>query len=116
MFIEYNANPFGAYIGDCIIRAITKATGKNYMDVMDGLIDVADARDWEIDEIRTMNVYLLSIGWEYCEINCSPTVFIKLYSQNILLPPIFERFTFSIIINNFIIYNFNVLTIIRIKP
>lgn len=86
MFIEYNANPFGAYIGDCIIRAITKATNKNYMDVMDGLIAVADKHDWEIDELRTMNVYLLSIGWEYCELNCKPTV--KQFASAIMDPRI----------------------------
>lgn len=86
MFIEYNANPFGVYIGDCVIRAITKATGKNYMDVMDGLIAVADKHNWEIDELRTMNVYLLSIGWEYCEINCSPTV--KQFAEQITDPRI----------------------------
>ena len=49
-FIEYNANPYGKYIDDCLIRAITKATGKDYMEVMDGLIAVADSKGWEIDE------------------------------------------------------------------
>lgn len=67
MFIEYNANPYGKKIDDCMIRAITKATGKDYFDVMDGLIAVADDRDWEIDELRTGITYLDSIGWEFLE-------------------------------------------------
>lgn len=87
MFIEYNANPYGKNIGDCIIRAITKATDKPYMEVFDGLCEVADKHDgWDIDELRTMNVYLLSIGWQYCELNCKPTV--KQFSEQITEPRI----------------------------
>lgn len=51
-FIEYNANPYGKHIDDCIIRSITKATGKPYMDVMDGLIEVADSNGWECCELE----------------------------------------------------------------
>lgn len=87
MFIKYNANPYGACIEDCAIRAITVATGKDYMEVMDGLIDVADShKDWNIDELRTINEYLISINWEYCEINCKPTV--KQYAEAISEPRI----------------------------
>lgn len=75
MFIKYNANPYNKNINDCVIRAITKATGKDYFDVMDGLIAVADKRDWDIDELRTINIYLASIGWEFCELDdYKPTV------------------------------------------
>lgn len=86
MFVEYNANPYRVHINDCVIRAITCATGKDYFDVMDGLIDVGDEYDWEIDELRTMNAYLISIGWEYCEIDCKPTV--KQFSEQITDPRI----------------------------
>lgn len=85
-FIEYNTNPYGVNIDDCIIRAITCATGKDYFDVMDGLIDVADEHDWEIDELRTMNVYLMSIGWEHCELEEPMTV--KQFSEAITDPRI----------------------------
>lgn len=86
-FIEYNANPYGANIGDCICRAITKATGKPYMEVFDGLCAVADEHDdWDIDELRTMNCYLISIGWQYCELNCKPTV--KQFAEAITEPRI----------------------------
>lgn len=75
MFIEYNAHPYGVNIDDCAIRAITCATGKDYFDVMDGLIDAADEHDWAIDELRTINKYLISIGWEFCELEgYKPTV------------------------------------------
>lgn len=86
MFIEYNANPYRVNIDDCVIRAITYATGKDYFDVMDGLIAVADEHDWDIDEIRTMNSYLMSIGWEHCELEFPMTV--KQFAEAIADPRI----------------------------
>lgn len=86
MFIEYNANPYGVNIDDCLIRAITKATGKDYMDVMDGLIGVADSNGWEIDETRTGWKYLTSIGWQCCELEGRWTV--KQYAEQIQDPRI----------------------------
>lgn len=85
MFIEYNANPWNKCIDDCVIRAITKATGKDYFDVMDGLIDVADEHDnWDIDELRTVDAYLVSIGWERCELENRCTV--KQFAEQIRDP------------------------------
>lgn len=89
MFIKYNANPYGVYIEDCAIRAITVATSKDYFEVFDGLIAVADYHDdWEIDEIRTINEYLLSIGWEAFEVvgESKPTV--KQYAEEFTEPRI----------------------------
>lgn len=36
-FIEYNANPAGRRVGDCTVRAISKALGKDWDDVYTGL-------------------------------------------------------------------------------
>lgn len=84
-FIEYNANPYGANIDDCICRAITNATGKPYMEVFDGLCAVADDNDgWDIDELRTAWTYLMSIGWECCEIEGRWTV--KQYTEHVTEP------------------------------
>lgn len=84
-FIEYNANPYGANIDDCICRAITKATGKSYMEVFDGLIAVADDNDgWDIDELRTAWTYLNSIGWECCDVGGRWTV--KQYTEQVKEP------------------------------
>lgn len=85
MFKECNTNPYGKCIDDCAIRAITKATGKDYFDVMDGLIDVADSFDnWDIDELRTIDTYLVSIGWERCELEYDCTV--KQFAEHITDP------------------------------
>jgi len=37
MYIFYNPNPTGQFVGDCVIRAITKATGKPWDDVYLGI-------------------------------------------------------------------------------
>lgn len=89
MFIETNANPYGKHIDDCAIRAITLATCKDYFDVMDGLIEVADTigkEEWSIDEIRCISKYLTSIGWECCE----PTTYmtVKQFAQQFTDPRI----------------------------
>lgn len=86
MFIEYNANPYGVNIDDCLIRAITLGTGKDYMDVMDGLIEIADANGWEIDETRTGWQYLVNNGYECCELEGRWTV--KQYAEQITEPSI----------------------------
>ena len=84
MFIETNANPYNVNIDDCIIRAITLATGKQYFDVFDDMIKIADDKDWEIDEIRTANEYLKGLGWQmYDVLGKAPTVkqYSKMYSD-----------------------------------
>lgn len=73
-FIECNTNPWNKCMDDCAIRAITKATGKDYFDVMDGLIIKGDLYGWDIDELRTIHAYLISIGWECCELDAALTV------------------------------------------
>nr|DAX87343.1 MAG TPA: hypothetical protein [Caudoviricetes sp.] len=87
MFIKKNMNPYNKCIDDCAIRAIALATKKDYMNVMDGLIAVADEHNWEIDELRTINKYLTSIGWEFCELKGhKPTV--KQFATTITYPRI----------------------------
>ena len=37
MWIEYNPNPFGLRVGDCVIRAISKALDKSWEEIYIGL-------------------------------------------------------------------------------
>ena len=74
MFVETNPNPYGDNIDDCLLRAITLATGKDYYDVFDGMVEMADRYKWELDELRTAIKYLRSIGWEFCELEEKITV------------------------------------------
>lgn len=85
MFIECNVNPYGANIDDCIIRAIVKATNKDYFDVFDGLCELADKNDWQIDELRTMFTYMKELGWELHEI-VGDAVTVKQFSQKVTEP------------------------------
>ena len=36
-YVKYNPNPYGKSVGDCVIRAISKATGKSWEDVYTGV-------------------------------------------------------------------------------
>lgn len=36
-YVKYNPNPDGKSVGDCVIRAIAKATGKSWEDVYTGV-------------------------------------------------------------------------------
>lgn len=86
MFIETNPNPYNVNIDDCLLRAITLVTGKQYFDVLDGMIEVADSNDWNIDELRTAIKYLSGIGWVFCELGNKLTV--KQYSEHVKEPRI----------------------------
>ena len=47
MYQYYNPNPYGKRTGDCVIRAICKATGHDWLDVYLGLcIEGAHNGDW----------------------------------------------------------------------
>lgn len=37
MYINYNDNPFGLFVGDCVIRALSTALGYNWFMVHDEL-------------------------------------------------------------------------------
>lgn len=39
MYIPFNPNPAGKLVGDCVIRAIVKATGKTWTTVYDEISD-----------------------------------------------------------------------------
>ena len=40
-YIFYNPNPDGNLVGDCVIRAISKATGQSWEETFDGVTSVA---------------------------------------------------------------------------
>ena len=37
MWINWNPNPMGKHVGDCTVRAITKATGESWEDAYSGI-------------------------------------------------------------------------------
>ena len=40
-FIYYNANPFNNQISDCVIRALSKVTGRTWNEVYEEVSDLA---------------------------------------------------------------------------
>ena len=49
--------------GDCVIRAIVHATGKDYKTVFNGLADMSKETMWLPSEEKCFEAYLLAHGW-----------------------------------------------------
>jgi hypothetical protein len=49
--------------GDCVVRAISIATEKDYLDVRDGLFDVAKEIGFMPNDTKTYRLYLKRNGW-----------------------------------------------------
>ncbi len=64
MYAEYNNNPQNKRVGDCVIRAIAKALGKEWKEVY---IDLAMEGYKQADSFQSLAVwgkYLKDNGWE----------------------------------------------------
>lgn len=75
MFKEYNANPNGDNIDDCVVRAISKVLDMDYWDVFDELCKEMDKRN--ADDINQASVFvpwLNDRGWECREVTDKITV------------------------------------------
>lgn len=58
MYDYYNANPLGLYEDDCVIRAISCATGRSWDSVYDELSDEAQAKGTLLDKKDFVRGYL----------------------------------------------------------
>lgn len=76
MFVEYNANPNGDNIGDCVIRAITKVLNLDYWDVFDELCDLMDETPGAnyINQYSVFKKFFDNHGWEIREVTSKRTV------------------------------------------
>lgn len=64
MFKLYNNNPHNERLSDCVCRAITKATGANYYDVMDLLDENSMENSCDCLNIDCYSKLLDDIGYE----------------------------------------------------
>ena len=63
MYVRYNANPLQANAGDCVIRAISKATQKKWNDVYAELsVKGYAAKDWG-NSNHVWDAYLRDLGY-----------------------------------------------------
>lgn len=62
-FNKYNANPKGRKTGDCVIRAISRATGKHYNDVVMDLAQMQIQTGYDDASKECYDKYLKEQGW-----------------------------------------------------
>lgn len=72
-FKEYNANPYGESIDDCVIRAISLVLHKDYWSVFDALCEYA-GDDREPNQGNVFLPWLVNQGYEVREFNEKITV------------------------------------------
>lgn len=72
-FKEYNNNPYGENIDDCVIRAISLFTHRDYYEVFDALCEYA-GEDREPNQGNVFLPWLISQGYEVREFTEKITV------------------------------------------
>lgn len=63
IFTRKNVNPKGVKTTDCVIRAITVASGKRYSEVWEGLLDIAAKTGYTPSDPKNYRQYLTNIGF-----------------------------------------------------
>ena len=66
-FVKFNANPKDVKTGDCVIRAITVASGLKYWQVVDGLLEVYKETGHIINCKNGYEEYLKRLGFKKCK-------------------------------------------------
>ena len=64
MWIRLNANPANRRVGDCVVRAISVATGRPWVDVFDDLSDTARSMYTMPSANDAWGFYLYMMGFE----------------------------------------------------
>ena len=62
-FKEYNANPKNRKTCDCVIRALTVATGMDYKDVYIELVDISLQTGYMLNEKRVEDMFMNRHGF-----------------------------------------------------
>ena len=72
MWIEYNPNPFGLRVGDCVIRAISRALDKSWEDTYIDLCIQGFMMGDLVSSIAVWSAYLKHKGFTRCTIQDCP--------------------------------------------
>ena len=62
-FVYHNQNPHNKKTGDCVIRALSTATGVSYNDVLLGLATIQIKYGYQVDCRECYGKWLKSLGW-----------------------------------------------------
>lgn len=71
MFVKENLNPKGRKTTDCVIRAISKASEKPYVEVMEMLFEQQKKTFYHLDEKTNYELVILALGFEKIPIKVS---------------------------------------------
>ena len=63
IFHFHNENPKNRITGDCTFRAIARATGKSWEEVIREMAEMSIKTGWAINDKKGIEAYLKSIGW-----------------------------------------------------
>lgn len=69
MYIHYNDNPFGIYVGDCVVRALSTALGYNWFMVHDELCFLSRKMADMPSSNRVWKKYLEDLGFRETQID-----------------------------------------------
>lgn len=69
MYINYNDNPFGLFVGDCVIRALSTALGYNWFMVHDELCFLSRKMADMPSSNRVWKKYLEDLGFREIHID-----------------------------------------------
>lgn len=64
IFSKHNQNPKGWKTGDCVVRAISYATGKTWQEVFQDLCQIGAKKCRMPDDPKVYETYLDEQGWE----------------------------------------------------
>lgn len=62
-FHYHNENPKGRITGDCTFRAIAKATGKRWAEVVMDMAELSVKTGYAINDKKGIERYMASLGW-----------------------------------------------------
>lgn len=68
MFIKENVNPRNKKTCDCTTRAITKASGKSYNDILDMQIEVCKQKGYFVNDPKTGEEVLKRLGFSVVKV------------------------------------------------
>lgn len=63
VFIYHNENPKNRITGDCTFRAVARATGKSWAEVVREMAEVSIKTGYAINDKKGIAKYMESIGW-----------------------------------------------------
>lgn len=62
-FHFHNENPKGRITGDCTFRAIARATGKSWVEVVREMAEISIKTGYAVNDKKGIEKYMESIGW-----------------------------------------------------